>query len=143
MATAQARTRTPYWHGMLCAESRDDIADRMREVLGDHYFTLVVGNSYDEESERFSSIEVYPSQWLTGPVTAYRDTALPGISWNTPRLSMGVDTNAKTPSEGRGGKPHQYAHFTFEPDRIVIDHYAPAGYRLQWIFAVERHERED
>lgn len=135
-------TTTTFRHGMLCAESRDAIAERMREVLGDHYFTLVCCNSYDENSDRFTSVEVYPSQWLTTPVRDYADSAIPGINWSTPRLSMGVHTRAKTAGEGREGKPHQYVHFTFDGDRIEIDHYAPAGYRLKWIFAVERHDRE-
>ena len=134
--------RSPYWHGMFCAETGPEIAERMREVLDGRYFTLVTCNSYDENSSRFTGIDVYPSQHLTSPVVADRDLVLPGISWCTPRLSMGVHTRAKTQAEGREGRPHQYVHFTFEPDRILIDHYAPAGYRLQWIFAVERHDSE-
>jgi hypothetical protein len=128
---------------MLCAETVGEIADRMQEVLGDHYFTLVIGNSYNEDSEKFAAIDVYPSQWLTRPADTHAYGDVPGISWLTPRLSMGVHTTAKTPSEAREGKPHKYVHFTFEPDRIVIDHYAPAGYRLQWVLAIERHDRED
>lgn len=137
------RTLSPYWHGMLCADSRDAIAERMRDLLSEHYFTLVCCNSYDENSDRFTSIEVYPSQWLSAPIRDYRDRSVFGISWTTPRLSMGVHTKAETAGDGREGRPHQYIHFTFEGDQIVIDHYAPAGYRLRWIFAVERHNRED
>jgi hypothetical protein len=128
---------------MLCAETREEIADRMRDVLGDDYFTLVICNSYDESSDRFTSVEVYPSQWLTGPITDYRAETLPGITWGTQRLSMGVHTRAATPSEGRQGAPHKYVHFTFERDKFEIDHYAPAGYRLKWIFVVERHDRDE
>lgn len=135
---AAKAARSPYWHGMLCTETRDEIAERMREVLGDHYFTMVICNSYDENSDRFSSVEVYPSQWLTSPVDAWTDQS--SITWCTPRLSMGVHTRAKTQADGRAGRPHQYAHLKFEPDRIEIDHYAPAGYRLLWILAVERHD---
>jgi hypothetical protein len=141
--TETTRVRSPYWHGMLCAETRDEIAERMRELLGEHYFTIVECNSYDEKSDRFSSVEVKPSQWLTGPIRDYADDRLAGISWATPRLAMGVHTRAKTPAEGREDRPHGYVHLTFEPGRIEIDHYAPAGYRLRWIFAVERHDRED
>jgi hypothetical protein len=134
--------RSPYWHGMLCLETRDEIADRMREVLGDHYFTLVVCNSYSETEERFSDVEVYPSQWLSSPVRDYVDSSIAGISWCTPRLSMGVHNNAATQSDARDGKPHEYVRFAFDPDRIVIHHYAPAGYRLLWSMSVERHDRE-
>jgi len=142
MSAAAQKARFRY--GMLCAETRDAIAERMREVLGDHYFTLVTGNSYNEDSDKFSAIDVYPSQWLTSPVKSRDEDGYGyvGISWSTPSLSMGVSTKAKTQSEGRNGGPHQYVHFTFEHDRVVIDHYAPARYRLQWILAVERHERE-
>lgn len=134
-------TRNPYWHGMLCAETRDEISARMTEVLGDHYFTLVTCNSYSETSEKFSAVEVYPSQWLTTPLRGY-DDRVHGISWGTPRLQMGVHTRAKSQAEARKGRPHKYVHFTFEPDCIVIDHYAPAGYRLLWSMSVERHDRE-
>jgi hypothetical protein len=141
--TEKTLIRTPYWHGMLCAETRDEIAERMRQVLSEHYFTLVTCNSYDENSHRFSSVDVYPSQWLTYPIRVHSDADVPGISWSTQRLSMGVHTTAKTQADGREDQPHGYVHLKFEPDEIEIDHFAPAGYRLLWIFAVERHNRED
>lgn len=131
-----------HWHGMLCAETRDEIAQRMRDVLSDNYFTVVASNSYSDTNERFTSVEVRPSQWLTHPVADYEGDGFVGMSWSTSSWSMGVHTKAKTQADARGGRPHKYVHFTFEPDRFVIDHYAPAGYRLQWIFAVERHDRE-
>ncbi len=56
---------------------------------------------------------------------------------------MGVSTDAETVREAHGSGPHDYVRFTFEPDRIVIDHYAPARYRLQSILAVERHDRDE
>lgn len=132
-------TRRPYWHGMFCADTRDEIAERMQGVLGDHYFTLVTASSYDEESDRFSAIDVYPSQWLTAPLRV----SPRHLGWSTSRLSMGIHARAATQSEAREGRPHDYVHFTFNGDQIVIDHYAPAGYRLNWIFAVERHDREE
>jgi len=135
--------RRPYWHAMLCLDTRGEIVARMLEVLADHYFTMVVCNSYHELKDDFSSIEVYPSQWLTNPVVDRSDELWSSIGWATPRLSMGVNTKAKTQAEGRAGRPHTYVQFTFEPDRVVIDHYAPAGYRLRWIFAVERHDQRD
>lgn len=138
-----AKVRTPYWHGMLCAETRDEIAERMQDVLADHYFTVVECNSFSEESERFTAVDVRPSQWLDSPIRSYADPQIPGISWTTPSWSMGVHSTATTQPEAREGRPHKYVHFTFERDEIVIDHYAPAGYRLRWIFAVERHDRED
>jgi hypothetical protein len=127
---------------MLCAQTRDEIAERMTEVLGDNYFTLVTCNSYDENSHKFSSVDVSPSQWLTRPVRADGGD-YQGISWGTPRYSMGVSTKAETQTDGRNGGPHKYVHFTFEHDRVVIDHYAPARYWLRWILAVERHDRDE
>lgn len=138
-----ATLRRPHWHGFLCMETRDEIAERMRDVLGDDYFTLVICNSYNEESALFSSVEVHPSQWLTHGISDYQDRSLAGLSWSTPRYAMGVHTEATTQAEGRGGAPHKYVRFSFEPDRFVVDHFAPAGYRLQWTFAVERHDRDD
>jgi len=131
----------PYWNGMLCAETREAIAEQMREVLADHYFTLVTCNSYSESDHKFTAVDVHPSQWLTHPIVT-NDDGYQGISWGTTSYSMGVSTKAQTQAEGRNGGPHMYVHFTFEPNRVVIDHYAPARYRLRWIFAVERHDRE-
>lgn len=131
----------PYWHGLLCAETHDEIADRMRDVLGEHYFTLVLCNSYDADSHRFSAVEVHPSQWLRDGIRT--DATAYDISWTTPRLVMGVHSNAKTQAEAREDRPHNYVHVRFEPDYIEIDHFAPAGYRLLWILAVERHDREE
>lgn len=130
---------TRHWYGMLCAETRDAIADRMHAVLDGNYFTYAGGNSYDANSDRFLSIDVRTSERLSSPIQVHKD----GISWGTRTYSMGVHTKARTPSEARDGKPHKYVHFTFDYDRITIDHYAPAGYRLQWIFVVERHDDEE
>lgn len=136
-------TRPPYWNRMLSRESAEEITARMRDVLGEQYFTLVTCNSFDESSHRFSSVDVMPSQWLCGPVTLDHAFSAAHIGWVTPRLSMGVSTTCETVSEAHKSGPHDYVRFTFEPSRVVIDHYAPARYRLQWIFAVERHDRDD
>ena len=137
----EAGTRRPSWHGMLCAETCDEIGQRMAEVLHDRYFTVVTCNSYDENSDRFTGIDVTTSQRLREPVRRYHDETIPAsLSWTTPRWSMGVHTSARTQQEGREGGPHKFVHFTFERDQVVIDHYAPAGYRLRWIFTVELHD---
>lgn len=128
----------PYWHGMLCAENLDEVAERMRAVLDGEFFTLVCCNSYSETSDRFTSVEVYPSQRLSSPIVT-TPAKYAGINWSTPRLSMGFHTRAKTQQEARSDRPHGYVHLTFEPREIKVDHYAPAGYRLLWIFAVENH----
>ena len=146
--------RRPRWNAMLCEETLEEIFERMQEVLGDGtYFTIVSCNSYSEDKDGFTAVDVQPSQWLTDPIrrteTGQRDIADDegtfrfGLFWSTPRLSMGCSTGATTQAEGRDGGRHQYVHFTFEPDKVVIDHYAPAGYKLRWIFAVERHNREE
>lgn len=135
---------TPYWHGMLCAETRDGIVERMRAVLDGNYFTFVACNSYDENSDRFTSVDVSTSHRLTDPMRVWDDDEdATGISWSITGYSMSVHTEANTQTEGRNARPHGYVHFSFEPTRIVIDHYAPAGYRLQWIFAVEHHDDGD
>lgn len=126
---------------MFCRETRGEIAERMQEVLADHYFTMVICNSYSETEHNFAGVEVYPSQWLEKPLSAAADES--ALWWSTPKLSMGVRTDATTQSHARNGGKLNYVHFTFEPDRVVINHYAPAGYSLRWIFAVERHDRED
>lgn len=140
---AETRHRSPYWSRMLSRESSEEIADRMREVLGENHFTLVTCNSFDENSHRFSAVDVMPSQWLCEPVRLDHEVSAAHIMWSTTRLSMGVSTQAETVSEAHRSGPHDYVRFTFEPGRVVIDHYAPARYRLQWIFAVERHDRDE
>src|SRR5690349_5499188 len=116
MNTAERIRTRPFSNGMLCAETRDAIAERMRDVLDGQYFTLVIGNSYDENSSKFSAIEVLPSQRLASPIRNYSDESLAGISWTTTRLAMGVHTTAQTLAEARDGRPHRYVHFTFDPD---------------------------
>ena len=142
MAADTARGRT-YATIMLSAATVGEIAERFRETLDGRWFTLVQCNSYDEHNERFASVEVYPSQYLTRPSyeSSWGDDVC-GLSWCTPRYSMGVHTTAKTQAEAHAGRPHQFVQFTFEPDRVVIDHYAPAGYRLRWTLAVEHHDTE-
>ena len=143
MTTLTATQRRPHWHGMLCAETCDEIVERMQEVLGDRYFTIVTCNSFDETSDRFTAIDVATSQRLKEPVRRYHDESIrASLSWYTGRWSMGVHTRAKTQREGREGGPHKYVHFNFERDQVVIDHYAPAGYRLRWIFAIEHRDDE-
>lgn len=134
----------PYWHGMLCADTLPRVLGLMHQLLDGNYFTLVTANSYDENSDRYSAIDVWSSQWLTGQ--GIRDTSdrrWTGICWSTPRQSMGLHVRARTVAEAREGKPHDYIHLHFEPGCVEIDHFAPAGYRLLWVMAVERHDRED
>lgn len=132
--------RRSSWQGMLCGETCAEIVERMQVVLGDRYFTIVQCNSYDANSDRFTSVDVTTSQRLKEPVRRFHDTNIPAsVSWTTDRWSMGVHTGAGTQQEGRDGGPHRYVHFTFERDQITIDHYAPARYRLRWILTVEHH----
>lgn len=137
--------RRGLWHGMLCPETRDEITDRMQEVLGDNYFTVVQCNSWDDDSEAFVTVEVRSSEWLAGPVRDYMDPEVCGLSWRTPAWSFGVHTTATTLDEAREGTPHQWVRFKIDHTRglIEIDHYAPSGYRLRWIFSVEHHDRDD
>ena len=142
--TLAAATRRPTWHGMLCAETCDEIGQRMAEVLRDRYFTIVTCNSFDEASDRFTAIDVATSQRLKEPVRRYHDGSIPAsLSWTTARWSMGVHTTATTQQEGREGGPRKFVQFSFERDQVVIDHYAPARYRLRWIFTIERHDDDE
>ena len=142
-ATQKPTQRRPFWHAMLCAETCDEIAQRMEDVLGGRYFTAVACNSYDENSDRFVGVDVKTSQRLQGPVRRYNDETIPAsLSWSTGEWSMGVHNNAATQADSRNGGPHEFVQFTFEPRQIVIDHYAPARYRLKWIFMVEDHDTE-
>lgn len=131
------------WHGMLCAANAVEVAERIQQILDGHHFTLVAANSYSETKERFCAIDVRTSLRLREPVTAKVDEEWTYIPIPGDRQHCGLSTRAKTQQEGRDGKPHDYIHLRLEPYRITIDHYAPAGYRLQWIFATEHHETED
>lgn len=125
------------WSGMLCHDTRQEISERMHDLLAGQRFTYVACNSFSEESERFTSVDVHPSQWLMGDIADYNDPELAGLSWRIPDFSMGVHTDARTQEDGRTDKPHGYVHFWFQQDRLTIDHYAPAGYTLRWIFVRE------
>lgn len=135
--------RRPHWFGMLCAETQDEILERMQEVLGGQYFTTVTCNSFDENSDRFLSVEVRTSERLADPVKKYKDQKIAAsLGWHTYGWVYGVHTDAKTQREARDGGPHDRVHFSFEPGKVTIDHFAPARYKLRWIFAVEHHDAE-
>jgi len=135
-------TLNPNWFGMLCAANRDTVVERMQQVLDGQFFTMVICNSYDDASSKFSSVEVYPSQRLTIPIVDNSGGSRSHIGWGTPRLSMGVGTQAQTMAEARESA-HDFVQFNFAWNRIEIRHYAPAGYSLLWIFAVEDHTDYD
>jgi hypothetical protein len=131
----------PYAHIYLSLETHEEILQRMQETLGGRYFTLVCANSLSSENEKFAMLDIYTSQWFADALTGdVKDGAY--IRWGTPKLAMGVSSDAKTQGEGRNGKPYDYVHFTFEPGRVIIDHYAPARNFLRWTFVVEDHSQE-
>lgn len=139
-AVAETKRLHPYWHGMLCAETREDIAQRMRNVLEGQRFTYVHCNSYAEDEWRFSAVDINTTQRLTRPVED--DTGGDGYTsvwWSITDYSMGVHTKATTQAEGRDGAPYDYVSFNFTQRRITIDHFAPARYKLRWEFVLEDH----
>lgn len=131
------------WHGWLCAANAVDVAERMQQILDDRYFTFVAANSYSETNDRFDAIDVHTSLRLRGPITAAVDDEWTYIAIPGDRQHCGLHTRAKTQQEGCDDKPHGFVRLVMEPYRITIDHYAPAGYRLRWIFATEHHDQED
>lgn len=133
---------SPYAHLILCEETRDEVIERFRTVLGGKYFTLVTANALDERDHKFAMLDVEASQFIVDGVKFDPERDYTHISWETPKLVMGVSTSAKTRQEAHNGLRHEYVHFTFEPRKIVIDHYAPARNKLRWIFAVEDHAQE-
>jgi hypothetical protein len=142
-AVAEPKHLHPYWTGMLCAETREDIAQRMRNVLEGRRFTYVHSNSYAEDPEeyRYAAVDVNTTQRLTRPVEDRTDSddGYTHIGWSITDYAMGVSTKAKTQAEGREGKPYDYVSFNFTPRRIVIEHFAPSRSRLRWEFVLEDH----
>lgn len=136
----KALQRRVWWYGWYCEQTHTEILERMTELLGDKYFTVVICNSYSETDEKYLSVEVRTSSRLTDGPKAWSEPRTPGISWGITGYSMGVHSEAKTQSEGRSGHKLDNIYFTFEPYKMTIDLYAPAGYKLRWIFAVEDHE---
>lgn len=142
--TEAVKPPSPYWHGMLCAETREDIVQRMRSVLDDNFFTVVTANSYSETNVLFRNVDVLTSQRLVGVgVKTHRDEEFSHVTWAVSRLCMGVLTAAETQAEARDGGKTTYVYFTFKPGQFAIEHYAPAGYRLLWQFVVEDHDVEE
>lgn len=132
----------PYWHGMLCAETREGVAQRMRNLLEGKRFTYVHSNTYAEDPEeyRYAAVDVNTTQRLTGTIKVSDDDRdYSHIWWAITDYSMGVSTKAKTQSEGREGKPYDYVHFNFTTRRVVIEHFAPSRSRLRWEFVLEDH----
>lgn len=141
-AVAEARHLHPYWHGMLCAATREDIAQRMRNVLEGKRFTYVHANTHAEDPEeyRYAAVDVNTTQRLTSPIEDRTDAdGYSYIGWSITDYSMGVHTKAKTQAEGREGRPYDYVSFNFTTRRVVIEHFAPSRSRLRWEFVLEDH----
>jgi len=139
------RLQTDYypWHGMLCVENAEAIAARLEAMLGSgRYHSFVDANSWNEHDERYTSVAVKTSLRLTRPVSATVEDGHVHISIVSDRLVCGLHTRARTQAEGRVGKPHDFVQVGFERHQIQVEHYAPAGYRLLWIFSVEDHDQD-
>lgn len=127
---------------MLCRTNAASAVERLNELLTDRWFTFVQANSYDEESDRFSAIDVNTSQRLTRPFALSDDGEWAHIGWGMSDYSCGVSTHAETVSEARKAMKHDWVHITLDRRSVVIDHFAPARYRLQWRMVLEHHDPE-
>lgn len=132
------------WYGWLCLENLDAVAMRLKRMLAGKAFTVVTANSYREDEERFSAFDVTTSQWLTEPVKQWSsdspDSRHEGITWITPRTVFGLSTTAQTEADAREGGLLNKVYLNFDSyAELAIDQYAPAGYRLRWVFKVEDH----
>lgn len=144
-AEVKDRGRNPYRCTALSVETAEEICERLKETLGGKYFTVVALNSLSKEDERFVMVDVRSSERfeVEPKVRKYSNDHV-GIHWETGSYSEGISTSAKTLAEawrtGRNNFRHDYVRIDFTPNKVTIDHYAPAGYFLRWIYAVERHE---
>lgn len=133
------------WFGPLCFETAELVTRRLNDLLGGQRFTVVTSNSYSEDTERFSAVDVRTGSRLTRPVEltqdAYQHISLHNTGWVMGvMVASSVRTRAHAYAARDAGSKHDWVHFTFEGSQVTIDHYAPAGYRLQWIFRVEHPE---
>jgi hypothetical protein len=134
------------WYGLLALDNIEAVAQRMSTLLTDRWYTVVVANeglwNYRPEvrpSQRLSH-GCEPQAWTK---TLDNGSPLGGIHWADAGYSFGIYTTAATQQEARAQPDRDRVHITFGQDRwggrVVIEHYAPAGFRLYWTFAVEAH----
>lgn len=139
------------WHGYLTIENFEAVAGRIRRLLEGRSWTWVACN----EGLRGYFPEVRTGQRLRGSAVTAKLLA-PGHGHITVVDSYGVwGLSAHLPDQA-AARALSYdeacaagAHLSFEramgsrPDRLEIEHFAPAGARLYWVAAVEPAQDDD
>lgn len=152
------------WHGYLTLENLEAVTARFRSLLDGQRYTWVACNS----GLRHYFPEVRTGQQLRGRgVTTYRDDGegdgepFAGITVPDTYGAWGLHTSVLDQRTARGRRHAAFEKATGEQkrtdtwddqrltylhikhDRIEIEHFAPAGYRLYWVVTVEPPRDED
>lgn len=139
------------WHGFLTTENAEAVAARLRRLLGGRRYTFVSAN----EGLRDYFPEVRTGQRLRddgASAYTYGDGGrCAGVSVQDTYGSWGVHSDAADQSgahrrvhdaSGRGTVDKNLAYLHFKHDRVEVEHFAPAGFRLYWLAVIEWPEDE-
>lgn len=126
------------WYGYLTLANLDAVADRIRAMIGDGqpYTWVAVNEGLDYKPEvRTSQVatKVEPYRLETGGEPHGGVTVVGGYGiW-----SVHTDVADQAEARTRDGKDKRLAYLQITRDEIRVNHYAPAGYRLCWVAALE------
>lgn len=135
--------RNPHWYGMLCAETIEEIRERLIETLGGKFFTEVTLNSLSTEDKAFRMVDIRASQRFNRePEVKEYSKGQMAVSWSTHRYVESISTTCLTRQEAWDGGIHDWVAVGFDYNKVVIEQYAPAGYFLRWEYHVENHEED-
>lgn len=126
------------WFGYLTLENLDAAADRIRQMLGNgQRYTWVAVNEGLGYRPEVRTGQVAES------VEAYRleanGHAHGGVKVVDTYGIWAAHTNVADQAEAaaRGGADEALAYLVISHNKIEIEHFAPAGYHLRWVVALE------
>lgn len=121
----------PNWFGYLTVENTEEVAEAVRNMLSGKYYTFVAVNS------GFSGRpEVKTSRKMDKVYTSH----LLGHSLINVNDSYGVWGFSTTVHEGDQLDASRYTYVVFDWNQIKVEHFAPCGYKLNWVIALENHD---
>jgi hypothetical protein len=133
--------RNPNWQGYLTLENLDEVHERLSDLLSG-WFTVVEQNDglpasppRVRTSQRAGQIELTRGE---GVLTAIAFATIM-VADNSHVWSISTSyPNAEAVADD--DDPKRQVHLTFEPGRVAISQYVPAGHHTWWVVAAERHE---
>lgn len=128
------------WHGYLTLDNAERVQARLLRLLRGQFFTMVVVNS----AFQHSLPDVRAGQWLRG-VDLDLDATTAHLSIRDSYGSHGMITTAPDIVTARqwaalSEDTHTgLVYLKFKYGKVAIQHHAPGGNGLTWVFQVEDH----